>query len=233
MGAGPCRAGRTAIVFSGGDPPAADVRELLPADAYVIAADSGLDHATTWCVAVDHVVGDFDSVKPATLADAEAGGARVERHPTAKDATDLELALDAAHSVADRIVVVGGSAGRLDHLLGTALLLGRAAYADSVVTAHLGPATLRVVRTAATLAGVPGELLSLLPLHGPAHGVVTSGLRFPLRAETLHPGSSRGISNEFIEPHAEVRLTSGVLLAVQPGPEMPTPQPFHPQLEES
>jgi thiamine pyrophosphokinase len=220
MGAPPCRAGRTAIVFTGGDPPHPATRAILPADSYVIAADSGLDHAVAWGMRVDQVIGDFDSVTPAALAAAAAAGARIDRHPAAKDATDLELALDAARVVAERIVVVGGSAGRLDHLLGTALLLGSAGYADCTVTAHLGPATLSVIRSRAVLSGHPGEFLTLLPLHGPAHGVVTDGLRFPLWAETLHPGSSRGISNEFNTTNAEVRLTDGVLLAIAPGPEM-------------
>ena len=61
--------------------------------------------------------------------------------------------------------------------------------------------------------------ISLLPLHGPAHGVVTAGLKYPLHKETLYPGSTRGVSNEFSEGTAEVRLSDGILLAVQPGPE--------------
>ncbi len=219
MGAGPCHSegsDRTAIVFTGGDSPDPAVREVLPADAYVIAADSGLDHANHLGIAVHQVVGDFDSVTPDALAAAERAGARIDRHPTAKDATDLELALDAARAVAKRIVVVGGDGGRLDHLLGTALLLGSAAYADRTILAYLGPATVHVIRSATTLTGVPGELVTLLAMHGPAHGVRTSGLLYPLRAETLHPGSSRGVSNEFTHRTAEVTVSAGVLLAVQP-----------------
>jgi thiamine pyrophosphokinase len=203
-------------VFAGGDSPDPAVRDVLPTDAYVIAADSGLDHADHLGIAVHRVVGDFDSVTPDALDAAEATGARIDRYPTAKDATDLELALDAARANASRIVVVGGDGGRLDHLLGTALLLGSAAYADRQICAYLGPATVHVIRSGITLSGVPGELLSLLALHGPAHGVRTAGLRYPLRGETLHPGSSRGISNEFTGPRAEVTVTEGVLLAVQP-----------------
>ena len=54
----------------------------------------------------------------------------VERHPAAKDATDLELALDAAIALEPaRILVVGSAGGRLDHLLGSILLLADARYA--------------------------------------------------------------------------------------------------------
>ena len=59
---------------------------------YVIAADSGMDHALALGVEVDLLVGDLDSVLPESIPLAK----RVERHPWDKDVTDLELALLAA-----------------------------------------------------------------------------------------------------------------------------------------
>jgi thiamine pyrophosphokinase len=46
--------------------------------------------------------------------------------------------------------------------------------------------------------------------------VRTKGLRFPLAHEDLPAGTSRGVSNEFVEPVATVDLDAGVLFAVQP-----------------
>ncbi len=66
-----------------------------------------------------------------------------------------------------------------------------------------------------------GELLTLLPLGGPAAGVTTSGLEYPLDGETLEPGSTRGVSNVFAEPEARVTLADGVLLAIRPEGAMP------------
>jgi thiamine pyrophosphokinase len=86
----------------------------------------------------------------------------------------------------------------------------------------MGHARITVIRTEATLLGAPGDLVSLLAAHGPARGVRTEGLRYPLAREDLHPGSTRGISNELLGAHAVVGLDAGVLLAVQPGtPEDP------------
>ena len=65
--------------------------------------------------------------------------------------------------------------------------------------------------------GAPGELLTLLPLGGPATGVTTNGLEYPLRGETLAPGTTRGVSNVFVEREARVALERGVLLAIRPG----------------
>src|SRR4051794_1838295 len=118
-----------AVVITGGDPPDPDVRRRVPVHRYVIAPGSGVDHAPALGLSVDRAVGDFDSVTPGARAAAEAAGAVVEQHPAAKDATDLELALEAAIGTGtDRIVVVGGVGGRLDHLLATALLLAAPAF---------------------------------------------------------------------------------------------------------
>ena len=74
-----------------------------------------------------------------------------------------------------------------------------------------------MIRRTRTLAGTPGELLSLHALHGAANGVTTEGLEYPLAGETLEPGSSRGVSNVFAASEARVAVESGVLLAVRPG----------------
>ena len=58
----------------------------------------------------------------------------MQRHPVAKDATDLELALDAALAMGPAdVTVVGGHGGRLDHFLGNALLLAAERYAPLAI----------------------------------------------------------------------------------------------------
>ncbi|HVU78859.1 MAG TPA: thiamine diphosphokinase [Gaiellaceae bacterium] len=197
----------TVVVLAGG--PIAAPPELPP-DALVIAADSGAELAPG---RVDLAIGDFDSIAPATLA----GLAHVEAHPAAKDATDLELALDAALRAAPRrVLVLGSDGGRLDHLLGSLLLLASDRYASVQVDARLGPAAVHVIRGERMLTGEPDELVSLFAVHGPAHRVSTRGLLYPLSGETLEPGSSRGTSNRFVEREARVEVAGGVLLAVRP-----------------
>ncbi len=207
----------TILVVAGGDlstvalPP-------LPEGAMVIAADGGVDRAHALGLRVDLAIGDFDSVSAAGLAAAEAAGARVERHPATKDATDLELALDAAlaHAPA-RIVVIGASDGRLDHTLGSVLLLADERYAGVEIDAHLGSSRVAVIRDTRTLRGAPGELVSLFPLHGGAEGVTTEGLAFALSDEALPAGTSRGTSNVLTGSEARVSVANGCLLAVIPG----------------
>lgn len=183
----------------------------------MIAADSGADHALALGQRIDLAVGDFDSISADGLQTLERTGVRIERYPADKDATDLELALDAAVAQRPRrIVVVGGTGGRLDHVLGALSVLAADAYRDAEIDALLGRATVHVVRDERLFAGRVGEVLSLFAVHGPARGVVTEGLAYPLQDETLEPGSTRGLSNMFAARQARVALESGVLLAIRP-----------------
>jgi len=213
------RADTCAVVFAGGDPPPPHALDDLPPDVRVVAADSGLAHAFAAGLHVDLLVGDLDSVEPRAVLAALDAGTEVQRHPSDKDATDLELALEAARSRgAGSVVVVGGHGGRLDHLLANALLLASPRFAELRVDARMGDAHVTVIRDRAELSGAPGTLCSLLPVGGAAIGVETEGLRFPLHHETLDPASTRGISNEFVATVATVSVAAGVLLAVVPQP---------------
>jgi thiamine pyrophosphokinase len=208
------------VVVAGGEAPPADAARAVPAGALVIAADGGLEHARALGLDVELAVGDFDSASPAELAAAEEAGVRVARHPTDKDATDLELALDAALAAEPtRVLVLAGIGERLDHLVSALQVLGSPRYSAVEIDARVGAAHVHVIRDERTLEGERGELVSLFALHGPAEGVSTDGLEYPLSDDRLEPGSSRGVSNRFVAEAARVRVERGVLLAVRPGPE--------------
>jgi thiamine pyrophosphokinase len=202
------------VVVASGPGPAIAV----PAGATVVAADGGVERAIALGLDVDVVVGDLDSAPATALRTAELAGARIVRHPVAKDATDLELALDEATGLgARRALVIASGEGRLDHLLASLLLLGSERYAGLELDALVGDALVHVVRGDRSLHGAAGELLTLVPLGGPAAGVTTTGLEYHLDGETLDPGSTRGVSNVFLGDEARITLEEGVLLAVRPG----------------
>ena len=211
--------GSFVVVVAGGDAVPERALEGIPTDALVIAADSGVDYALALGLVVAVAIGDFDSVTAKGLDAVEAGGAEIIRYPADKDATDLELALDEALARgAATVVVIGGHGGRLDHLLANASLLAAPQYADVAISARWGPADVVIVRAGTTVLSAPvGSIVSLLPVHGSAIGVRTSGLRYPLDGEDLPLGTSRGVSNVFDAPTARVSVETGTVLAVLPG----------------
>lgn len=209
---------RPVVVVVGGERPSPGALGDLPVDSLVIAADSGLDHAIHLGLGADLVIGDLDSVSQAGLE--TAGGARIERHPADKDATDLELALDSAIATGThRIVILGGHGGRLDHQLGNVAVICSPRYSGASIEWIAGRARIHVVHSDAQVHGTPGETISLIPIGGSARGVWSRGLKWDLAGEELVWHESRGLSNEFVRPVAQVGLESGTLLTVQPHAE--------------
>lgn len=205
-----------AVVFANGEPEAPDtVRALLRPEDQLIAADGGARHCLALGLTPHHVVGDLDSLTPGEVAALRQAGARLHPHPTAKDETDLELALGlAVETGAADILVLGALGGRLDMLLANVLLLAHPALTAARVTLWSARQSTWLIRPpGADIPGRAGDTLSLIPLAGDAHGVVTHGLAYPLRRETLTSGPARGVSNVLTGEPARVELESGLLWA--------------------
>ena len=215
------------VVLANGEPiPTSlldDVADAIGAATLSVAADGGLSHADRSGRGVDVVVGDLDSVDPVALERARAAGAEVIAHPVDKDATDLDLALELVAQRWDgatpaRVLVIGGHGGRTDHLVGNLLLIASERHRGLRITMWSGVEVVTVVRETAHLPRHAGTVVSLLAVNGPATGVTTSGLRFPLDDATLEPGASLGLSNELTGERAEVRVRTGALIAIQSSP---------------
>ncbi len=207
----------TVVVVAGGDPPTPEEIARLPADAVVVAADAGLHHAQAAGLKVAVAVGDMDSVSPESLTTAEQSGTRIERHPPDKDQTDLELALDLATRLADRIIVIGAGGGRLDHLFGNLAVLASPKWSGVDIEAWLNDAQAIVVHSQRILDVNPGTTISLFALGGTAR-VTTTGLAWPLNDEMLEPLTSRGVSNRATTSSPQLSVHEGVVLAVVPHP---------------
>jgi thiamine pyrophosphokinase len=162
----------------------------------VIAADGGADVAARAGVDPDVLIGDMDSVTPATRARLEARRADVREVPPEKDQTDAELALEiAAQRGASEVWLAAALGGRVDHAVANLLLVFLARQMGVRLSLIDG-------RTEACLVGGPvvldarvGDIVSLIPLTPVVEGIKTVGLRYPLQNESLVRGATRGISN--------------------------------------
>jgi thiamine pyrophosphokinase len=213
----------TVVIVTGGEPAplletgslddSSHLGDSLVGDSYVIAADSGLVTARMLGLRVDLLIGDLDSVPQEELD--RHPGLEIDAHSPDKDKTDLELSLDAARARRpDTIVILGGTGGRIDHLLANAALLASPSHRGPAIKWLTGEAAVHAVHTSLELKGSFGDLVSLLPYGGPAQGVTTTGLRWALRSATIPPGSTWGMSNEMSAPTATVTVAQGVLLVI-------------------
>lgn len=206
------------IVVAAGHTPPALMKARFPEADGIIAADGGLDQALRLGLEPTMLVGDLDSISAEGLQWAQDRGLPIERHPQAKDATDLELALSIATDQADEVVVIDGGAGRFDHALGNLLLLGSPRWADVRLSVISGGGLMTVVRGQRVLHGEPGDVISLFAIGGVANGVTTTGLRWGLDAARLDPCSSLGTSNEITDTEVTVSVSDGVVFVLQPLP---------------
>jgi len=205
------------LIFIGGDPPHPNVRQHLPADAFVIAADSGYAHAIAMGLAPNELVGDMDSITSVDLTDARDSNILITEYPSDKDLTDTEIAI--ASAIARRsshVTVVSGGGDRFDHVLG--MVHSLASCARTVDTTLL-IGTARVSYVSYTkefqLDTQPGDIVSLIPLGGD-NTVTTTGLQWELDHDTLQSFASRGVSNIATSESVSISVTEGVLAVIEP-----------------
>lgn len=186
---------------------------LLAEAAYVVAADAGGE----WCVGLgrvpDFVVGDFDSAREGA-GDRLAGvGASIERYPTDKALTDLEIAVELAlRHWAIPICITAAFTGRIDHTLAAVGLLTRAGAQARIAepgwcawTADLAHPLRLSLPVASTFSVIALE-------H--CDGVTVRGGRWELEDQTLEPLSGRGVSNEALNAAVVVSVQVGRLIVV-------------------
>lgn len=188
------------------------VRLVRSADL-VVAADGGANHLARIGVAPAAVVGDLDSISPAVRE--WVGEERIVARPD-QERTDLDktLAWAVDERGARRVVVIGGTGGRIDHAVENLALLAR--WAERAEVELCDEATRIVpVRSEAVFATAPGALVSLLPV-GRCERVWTEGLRWPLAGEALDLAARTGISNRATADRVAVRVAGGTLLVFLP-----------------
>jgi len=95
------------------------LQELASWAGFIVALDAGGQQLRRAGLKPDLLLGDFDSLSPECLAYYEAQGVLIERHDAYKNATDIELGIEALCLRGyHRILATNVLGGRADHSLG-------------------------------------------------------------------------------------------------------------------
>jgi thiamine pyrophosphokinase len=196
------------IIANGQVPSASVVQPLLASVRAVICADGGANAARELAIRPDVIVGDLDSVLPATLSHFDGVPVHLDRD---LEMTDLEKAiLWALAKGYDDLVVVGALGKRLDHTAGNLAVFpkfhrrARIRFVDD-------QGELSYIDREVRFAAAPGDVVSLVPIVR-CEGVTTEGLRHALDGEVLALGTREGTSNVATASEVRVRVESGHLL---------------------
>lgn len=208
---------RAVIFVNGVIPDHSTVKRWVQPGDDLIAADGGTRHALAMGLRPRVVVGDLDSIEPEMLAQLAAEGVELEKHPPAKNKTDLELAIERAHrDGATEIVLLGALGGRLDQSIANVLLLAQRDWPARIQLVDANEiATVIHAGECMTLEAATGSTVSLLPLSAEVTGITYMGLLYPLDNATLTLGSTRGVSNEVVSHPATVCIKTGIALVIQ------------------
>jgi thiamine pyrophosphokinase len=229
-----------AVVFLDGTyEDAAYYRSWAEAAGVVVAADGGARFLLAAGIVPDLVVGDFDSLPTADAERLTGLGVPVVHHPTRKDQTDGELAVDEALRRGAGEVVLAGALGALDHTLGHLAIARRLAVRG--VPARLASPRLcvRVMVAPADVAldAAPGTRVSVVPLGADAT-VTLEGFDYPLERGRLPADACLGLGNFVASPGARVGVDEGAVAVLvgagaesfggAPAPRLPERPEDHP-----
>lgn len=212
---------RIVVVANGDLEDLAFYEAFIKPDDYIVCVNGGTGHALALGLKPDLVIGDLDSLSAADREEISRINPELIVHPSEKDKSDLELALD--HSVKMKpleIIMIGALGGtRFEHAFINVLLLYiplRQRISARILSENQ---EVMLVRDEITIQGSAGDYLSLYALTNRADGIVTEGLKYPLNNDLLYFASTLGLSNEFISSQAKVSLQSGLLLLIKSSAE--------------
>lgn len=182
---------KSALIICNGEPPHRVFARRLAAKAdLIVAADGGANAARRIGIRPHVIIGDLDSIRPATRRFFSSSIImRVER----QDNTDLEKALDyLCHRKIKEATIIGATGRRIDFTLGNLSVIWN--YTSSINLTVRGDGWCAMpVESGKNIAVKRGTTVSLIPF-GPCSGITLKGLSYRLTNATMKVGEI-GVSN--------------------------------------
>ncbi len=182
-------------------------------DAFIIAADGGLDKLKAHGISPDLILGDFDSL------DNRPEGENVLTFPAEKDDTDTMLAIkEASMRGYETLYISGGIGGRLDHTVANlqSLLFADKLGADVFLVGERETVTVLTDGAVDFHKDCSGSL-SVFAWGGTANGVTIRGLKYETEGVSLSPMFPLGVSNQFVGRPVSIAVKQGTLLLIWEG----------------
>ncbi len=212
----------TALIIANSLLPSAEILSACRARAaLIICADGGANRALANGLIPDYVVGDLDSVTPATRA--TLSSTQFIARPS-QYATDLEKALTfALEKNCERVLLAGITGLRLDHQLVNLNIAEKFCTRLVIETQDdygIGSFIVAAQKPATVIfKSFAGQQISLIAFRR-VEGITTQALKYPLENEDLEWAVRDGLSNEALSEEFSISVQRGNLFCYRVRGEM-------------
>lgn len=188
-------------------------------NACLIAADRGVEFFMGTDLEPDVAVGDFDSLSAEGAKYMETlKHTEIRRLKPEKDDSDTQSAANyAIEQGTERIMILGATGNRIDHLMANfgLLMLGKTKQVQIVLVDAYNYMSLIESGMILKKEEQFGKYVSFFPIEGEVTGLTLKGFKYPLNSYTLKvEDSGLTVSNEISDPEAEVTFETGKLLMI-------------------
>ena len=185
----------------------------------LIAADRGVEFFMGTDLEPDVAVGDFDSLSAEGAKYMETlKHTEIRRLKPEKDDSDTQSAANyAIEQGTERIMILGATGNRIDHLMANfgLLMLGKTKQVQIVLVDAYNYMSLIESGMILKKEEQFGKYVSFFPIEGEVTGLTLKGFKYPLNSYTLKvEDSGLTVSNEISDPEAEVTYETGKLLMI-------------------
>ena len=181
----------------------------------ILASDGGYNTARKMGLKVDVLLGDFDSITPEELKEAELKEIKILSFPVDKDKTDGEIAVDYAISEgSSEIVILGSFKEELDHALGNLFLIfkiNREGIFSKLITQLY---EIEIINSKKEYFEKEGHELSLIPITEIVEDIYIEGSKYNLSKVKVEMGQTLTLRNLIIDKKAKVYFKKGKLLSI-------------------
>lgn len=205
------------ILISNGDFESETARKIDWDSSVKVCVDGGARHFKELGIDPDVIIGDLDSADQETVEYFKNRGVEVLKHPSKKDKTDTEIAVEyAVENGATEILLLGSTGSRVDHMMGNINLLHK------LKTQYILGKMIDSVNEISIISGdwelerdESYKYISLIPYGGEVKGVTLRGFEYELTERDFSASDILGISNEMNREKAHISIGSGEMLLIK------------------
>ncbi|GAB6190144.1 thiamine diphosphokinase [Marinitoga arctica] len=200
------------FIVSGGEPQSSlnFYKSIINNCEILIAVDKGIELFKKLDLEPDYLIGDLDSASQEAIEWAESNDVEIIKYRTDKDFTDIDLAIEfSIERSANKIFISGFLGNRLDHILGSLLLLKK--YNSNIIFLEEFLEIQKIPKNFEKNVKI-GEIWSIFSLSEKTEGIYLEGFKYPLKNGTLYFDNPIGVSNETINNFVEISYSKGCLV---------------------